>query len=119
MTQELRIQTANREGSLPLIAGIEHFASGNWIVQQGREADFVACWNQFLAWTRKEAPGLRGAMLMQDAGDGRHFVSIAAWENLEELQAWRALPGFAERMSACRELCEDFRGSNYELTATA
>jgi heme-degrading monooxygenase HmoA len=119
MTQEPELQTANRQGSMPLIVGIEHFASGNWIVQSGREADFVDRWSQFLAWTREEAPGLRGAMLMKDASDGRHFVSFAAWQGLEELQAWRSLPAFAEKMAACRALCQDFQGSNYELMATA
>jgi heme-degrading monooxygenase HmoA len=104
---------------MPLIAGIEHFASGNWIVQTGREADFVARWSEFLAWTREEAPGLRGAMLMKDASDERHFVSIAAWHGQEELKAWRSLPAFAQKMAACRALCEDFQGSNYELMETA
>ena len=117
MLQESRLPTV--EAPLPLVPGVEHFASGTWIVQPGREKDFVTRWNQFLAWTRAEAPGLRGAMLIKDAGDDRHFISMAGWDSLEHLYAWRALPGFAERMGACRALCDDFRGSNYELTATA
>ncbi len=97
----------------------QNYASGNWLVQQGREGDFVVRWNEFLGWTRAQVPGLRWAILIKDSDDGRHFISLAAWETLEALKAWRSLPGFAEKLGACRGLCDEFRGSNYQLIATA
>ena len=95
------------------------YASGNWVVQPGRETDFVKAWDHFLGWTRAEAPGLRWAMLVRDAADSRHFVSMAEWESQEALLAWRSMPAFVPNFTACRALCEDFQGSNYQLIATA
>jgi heme-degrading monooxygenase HmoA len=93
------------------------YASGNWIVKQGSEQEFVARWTSFLEWTRDCAPGLQSASLIQDADDPRHFVSFATWESLKTLKAWRSQPEFAHKLAACRELCEDFRGSNYTVAA--
>jgi heme-degrading monooxygenase HmoA len=97
----------------------EHFASGNWVVRAGREDDFVARWKEFLEWTRASAPGLVSARLIRDGGDSRHFISFAIWESAQMIEKWRSLPGFGTRLSACRELCDDFRGSSYTVAATA
>jgi heme-degrading monooxygenase HmoA len=95
----------------------EQYASGNWMVTPGREEDFKARWIEFLEWTRECADGLAAARLIQDAEAPRHFISFASWESGQALQSWRSLPGFASRLTACRELCDDFRGSNYTLAA--
>jgi len=57
-------------------------------------------------------------MLVRDAADARHFISLAAWESQDALKAWRSHPAFPDKMGACRSLCEDFKGSNYQLAAT-
>ena len=93
----------------------DHYASGSWVVIPGKEEEFIARWTDFLEWTRKDAPGLRWARLIQDADDSRHFVSFASWETLESLLSWRSLPEFGPKMAACRELCEEMRGSNYAV----
>ena len=95
----------------------EGFASGNWCVTAGREEEFVARWTAFLEWTRVSAPGLRSARLIRDVEDPRHFVSFADWESADAMGRWRSLPGFIEKLEACRDLCEDFRGSNYTVAA--
>lgn len=95
----------------------EEFASGNWCVSSGREEEFITRWLEFLEWTRKTVPGLRSARLIRDAEDHRHFISFADWDSAEALGRWRSLPGFAERLAACRDLCDDFRGSNYTVAA--
>lgn len=91
------------------------FASGSWVVQPGRETEFVSRWEEFLQWTRAEVTGIRYAMLLRDSEDGSHFVSLAAWDSTDALLAWRSLPGFAERLTACRRLCDAFQGSSYRL----
>jgi heme-degrading monooxygenase HmoA len=95
----------------------DQFASGNWVVRQGGESEFVARWTEFLEWTRACAPGLVSAQLIQDSDDPRHFISFASWESVETMQTWRSLPAFRDRLSACRELCDDFRGSSYTVAA--
>ena len=93
------------------------YASGNWIVTQGRESDFVARWEEFLEWTKAEAPGFRWASLIREGEDPRHFVSFAEWDSVDALRAWRGLPAFAEKLGACRALCDEFRGADYEQAA--
>ncbi len=95
------------------------FASGNWVVRAGCEDEFVARWTEFLQWTRAAAPGLHSVHLIRDLEDSRHFVSVASWDSADAMQRWRSVPEFAERLAACRALCDDFRGSSYTLAATA
>jgi heme-degrading monooxygenase HmoA len=94
------------------------YASGNWVVSPGREKEFIERWTEFLVWTRASSAGLRSAHLIRDQEDPRHFISFADWENAEAMQAWRSLPDFARNLSACRALCDDFRGSTYTVAAT-
>src|SRR6266508_5283917 len=96
----------------------DHYASGDWVVTAGSEAEFLARWREFLGWTRAAAPGLQWARLIQDADNPRHFISFASWESLEALRSWRSLPEFASKLGACRALCDDFRGGNYLVVAT-
>ncbi len=92
----------------------EYYASGNWHVKEGEEQEFVERWTGFLQWTRKDHPALEAASLIRDQGDPRHFLSFASWEDPEARAAWKQSPEFAERFGACRELCDDFYGSDYE-----
>ena len=94
------------------------YASGSWVVNRGLEKDFIQRWMEFLQWTRSSTAGLRSAQLIQDSEEPRHFVSFAAWESSEAMKTWRSLPDFAGRLGACRQLCEDFRGSSYTVVAT-
>jgi heme-degrading monooxygenase HmoA len=94
-----------------------HFASGDWIVSGGREQEFVARWTEFLEWARQGVPGLGSAHLIHDSDNPNHFISFASWESREAMDGWRARPEFATRLGACRELCDDFRGSSYTLAA--
>jgi heme-degrading monooxygenase HmoA len=96
----------------------DHYASGDWVVAAGREAEFIARWTEFLGWTRVAAPGLRWARLIQDAENGRHFISFASWGSLEALGSWRSQPEFVAKLGACRALCEDFRGGDYTVVVT-
>ena len=97
----------------------DQFASGNWLVSQDRDTEFVGRWKEFLEWTRASVAGLRSAHLIQDREDPQHFISFAAWESAEAMQAWRSLPDFGQHLNACRALCDDFRGSSYTLAAMA
>ncbi len=95
----------------------EPYASGNWVVMQGREKEFVERWNEFLEWTRTAFTECKSARLLQDAEDSRHFVSFANWDSAEARQRWRSTPEFAQKFGVCRALCDDFRGTDYMLSA--
>jgi len=94
------------------------YASGNWVVQSGQESEFVNRWTAFLEWSRSAAQGLRSAQLIQDSDEPRHFISFASWQSSEAMSAWRSMPEFAIKLGACRELCDDFRGSSYTVAAS-
>jgi heme-degrading monooxygenase HmoA len=96
----------------------DSYASGTWVVKPGNEDQFVARWVEFLEWTRDNAHGFQGATLIREQDDTRHFVSFARWEHDDAQQEWRALPGFAEKIGACRELCEDMRGATFSEVAS-
>src|SRR5918999_218938 len=92
----------------------DHFASGNWQVSKGKEGEFVERWTEFLGWARETQPSQVSASLIRDDNDSSHFVSFAEWSDSAGRSAWRQDPGFAERLSACRSLCEDFYGGDYD-----
>ena len=94
------------------------YASGNWMVTEGKEAEFVSRWTGWLEWTRDTASGFIRASLLQDVQDPRHFVSVGEWEDADSRSRWQADPGFVERIAAVRELCDESSVANYERTAS-
>lgn len=90
------------------------YASGNWSVAAGNEDAFIAGWTEFLEWTKAENPGFEMASLIRDVDNPRHFVSFALWDSPETRKAWKASDGFRSRMGACRQLCDDMQGSDYD-----
>jgi heme-degrading monooxygenase HmoA len=96
---------------------VQSWASGDWKVRKGSEEEFIKRWKVFLEWTKASAPGFLGARLIRDGQEPAHFVSFAEWDSDEARQHWRGLPDFASKMGACRALCDEMRGSDYELAA--
>ena len=95
----------------------EHFASGHWKVHKGAADEFVERWREFLGWTRQNHQGLSSATLIRSATDPDRFVSFAAWASADERDAWKQSEDFMKRFSACRELCDEFAGGDYEWAA--
>lgn len=108
-----RVEPSSEEGLMG-----DHFASGAWDVHEGEAEQFVENWREFLGWTRREHPGLETASLARSMADPNGFVSFAVWRSGEERDAWKASDGFAARFSACRALCDEFRGGDYERVLT-
>lgn len=96
----------------------ENYASGTWQVKAGREPEFVQRWTEFLQWTRKDHPAMLVATLLRDRTLPGHFVSFAEWTDELSRDAWKQSPEFAARIAACRALCEDMTGSDYDRAAT-
>lgn len=80
---------------------------GRWVCRPGREDAFVAAWTELSEWTRDRYPDARGTLL-RDREDPTVFFSFGPWRDLGEIEAWRADPGFRERVERIRELLEGF-----------
>lgn len=84
------------------------YTVGVWIIKPGREDEFAARWREMADWTQREiAPGAQGTLL-RDRDRPNRFVSFGPWPSLEAIEAWRADPGFADRVGRMRDLLEDF-----------
>jgi heme-degrading monooxygenase HmoA len=101
-----------------MVSTRQPFASGNWIVSEGKEDEFVTRWLAFLEWTKASSPGLSRALLIRDAENPRHFVSFAEWDSPQSMSHWRSQPDFSTKFGACRALCDDFRGGDYMLAGS-
>jgi heme-degrading monooxygenase HmoA len=94
------------------------YASGNWTVMEGREAEFVVRWTEWLEWTQETITGFIRATLLRDDQNPRHFVSVGEWSDAASRAAWQADPSFAERLDAVRDLCEEVMTANFERAAS-
>lgn len=92
----------------------EHYASGTWQVKPGLEQEFVQRWTEFLQWTRKDHPAMLVATLLRDQAAPGHFVSFAEWTDEQSRDAWKQSLEFGARFAACRALCQDMTGSDYD-----
>ena len=92
----------------------EVFASGSWHVKQGSEGAFVEAWNDLLRSTVGNRLAFIEANLLRDQKDPRHFVSFAKWGDEAARADWKGSAEFAEGHAACRALCDDFYGSDYD-----
>jgi heme-degrading monooxygenase HmoA len=96
----------------------DSFASGNWLVSEGKEDEFVSRWTDFIEWTRANADGFRRANLLRSAKEPRRFVSVAEWDDEDAQARWRSLPGFLDHLGACRELCDDAQTGRFRRVAS-
>jgi heme-degrading monooxygenase HmoA len=91
------------------------YTSGDWLVLKGREQDFIDCWEEFAQWSKQNVPDSGSITLFQASNNPRHFISFAAWDNVESIENWRQKPEFSNKLRACSELCDDFKASNLTL----
>jgi heme-degrading monooxygenase HmoA len=94
---------------------MKQFASGDWVVAQGKEDEFLRRWTEFLEWTKAEAPGLIEAHLLRDDQDPRHFLSLSEWSDEGSRDNWRSHADFRAHLDAARGLCDTFSNSDYAL----
>src|SRR5215203_858279 len=71
------------------------YTSGIWTVKPGREEDFVARWRELAEWASVEFPGAGRPTLLRDMDQSHRFVSFGAWQNLEQIEAFRRHAEFA------------------------
>ena len=96
----------------------EHYASGNWNVRAGSEDEFIARWRAFLTESTENSEGFGSARLLRDGDDSRHFLSFSDWADAASRDAWKSSPEFARGIASCRELCDEFVGTDSSQVAT-
>src|SRR5205823_6928787 len=65
-----------REGAMGSVG--QAYTSGNWTVREGSEDEFIERWTAFVRWAAENASGARSFVLIRDARDARHFISLGA-----------------------------------------
>ena len=93
------------------------YTHGRWVVKEGQQERFQAAWQDLAEWTNANISGAVSgeARLLQDLDDPMSFLSFGPWENLEAIQAWRADPGFQDRVGRTRELLASFEAHTLSL----
>lgn len=80
-----------------------------WVVKPGREEDFVRAWRDLATFTAQQMVGRKQpTTLLRDRDQPNRFITMAPWDSAATLRAWRAGPGFGERVARMREFLEDF-----------
>jgi heme-degrading monooxygenase HmoA len=94
------------------------WASGNWLVKDGSQEEFISRWKDWLGWTSQNVSGFRTATLLRSDDDARRFTSFSDWDDEASRMAWANSDGFKQKFGAVRELCDEFIGGNYEQAAS-
>ena len=57
------------------------YASGQWLVKPGKEAEFISAWDTFAQWTVQTQAGAGSGHLLQDTANSRSFLSFGPWDS--------------------------------------
>jgi heme-degrading monooxygenase HmoA len=93
------------------------YTCGTWTVKPGREDDFVTAWEEFAQWTSQNMAAAGWATLLQDEENPTRFLTVGPWESADAVAAWRASPGFQERIGRIRELLDGFEPGMFRRRA--
>ncbi len=63
-----------------------------WKVKDGQEETFARAWTQGTRVIRAAFKGAHGSVLLRSHQDTSHFIGIATWECLADVQAFWASP---------------------------
>src|SRR5438309_7603537 len=84
------------------------YTVGIWITKPGRQDEFARRWREMAEWTEREIAAAARGTLLRDREQTNRFVSFGPWASLSDIEAWRANPGFGDRVGGMRELLEEF-----------
>ena len=84
------------------------YTVGIWIVKPGREDEFADSWREMAAWTTQSVSSAASGTLLRDRERTNRFVSFGPWASVADIEAWRAHPGFADRVGRMRDLLDEF-----------
>ena len=94
------------------------YSSGEWLVSEGSEEEFIEAWASFIEWSLDNAPGAESFVLVRSTEKPRKFLSLGAWESQEAQEVWREMPRMQVMLGQCRALCDEFDTHRYALAAS-
>ena len=94
------------------------YTTGSWQAYAGHEDAFLEAWQEFANWSC-QMPGAHLAVLARDLRDPDRFVSLMAWDSLEDIRAWKRSPEFKSRMAPVQEHIDRFAPTELDVVVTA
>jgi heme-degrading monooxygenase HmoA len=94
------------------------YTTGSWQPDPGHEDAFLDAWQDFANWSC-QMPGAHLAVLARDLRDPNRFVSLMAWDTLEDIRAWKRSPEFKPHMAHVQEHIDRFAPTELDVVATA
>jgi len=76
-----------------------------WHVKPGLEDAFVDAWAELVLSSRGAFPGRR-ALLLRDRENPGTFLSMGAWPDDSQIEAWREQPGMVDQFDRLLGLAE-------------
>ncbi|MEX2581721.1 MAG: hypothetical protein WD766_00470 [Gemmatimonadota bacterium] len=94
------------------------YTLGAWRVRTGREAEFVAAWEELgqIFAALPHPPTGRGTLL-QSTEDPGLFYSFGPWRRLEDIEAMRANPPAREGITNLIALCTEATPGSFRVVA--
>jgi heme-degrading monooxygenase HmoA len=93
------------------------WASGRWQVKEGKVEEFIKRWSAWLGSTSQNVQGFRSARLLRAEDNPLLFTSVSEWDDGASRNAWKDSPGFNEGMESAKELCDEFLGGDFDVSA--
>lgn len=94
-----------------------YYTHAMWRVHKGREAEFVAAWNDLsAAFSSLDNKPLWGSLL-QSVSDPELFFSFGPWRGLDDIEAMRANPAAQAALTKIRAPCAQATPGVYRLVA--
>ena len=56
-------------------------SSGEWLVREGSEEEFIEAWTSFTEWSLENAEGAESFILVRSMEDPKKFLFLGAWES--------------------------------------
>jgi heme-degrading monooxygenase HmoA len=73
----------------------------------GREAQLIEAWKAAAAAALEFVPGAAVGQLLQDLGNPLRLVALGAWDDVDAVALWRALPEFTSFAALALTLCDE------------
>jgi quinol monooxygenase YgiN len=94
------------------------YSSGEWLVREGSEEEFIQTWTTFVEWSLDSAPGAESFVLVRSMEEPRKFLSLGVWESQQAQERWREMPQMQVILGQCRALCDEYDTHRYTLAAS-
>jgi len=94
------------------------YSSGEWLVREGSEEEFIETWTTFIEWSLDNAAGAKSFVLVRSMEVPRKFLSLGAWESQQAQERWREMPQMQVILGQCRALCDEYDTHRYTLASS-